>query len=168
MKSHSLLSLCGLCLLGVVLFLAVRSSAQNNMEPQPNNGPKVVARINLVNQNAQIPTTTLYVVSDDGLYRISAYAVGTVSDPSFTGFIDPVFQWTDDLGLTQIDFIRDFIGGGTFFGYDGGRCVCGFSSTHFVIRAKTGTPIIFFTRGSDSVTSIGNAQFSVFLAVERL
>src|SRR3954447_15093838 len=73
-------------------FLAGRSAGSADSLPAT---PQIVRRVALTNQNAPIPTTTLFTPSHNGLYRISMYLTGTSGDAGWGGYL----TWSDDAGL---------------------------------------------------------------------
>src|SRR5262249_29484481 len=152
-----------------------RSAAANDKKDLP----RTVSEINLINQNAPVPLTTLFTANEDGMYRVSAYMVVTNSDTNGTGAIQGVFNFTDDTGTVQGNFnprnnecSESCAGGNAFVTIAGNSGIPGYQtgqwvSTHFVIRAKAETPITFQILPLTSL-SLGNAQYSVFVKVEKL
>lgn len=60
--------------------------------------PVVVAKGRLVSQTTQIPATSIFTPSEDGIYRLSVYATITKPDQSSTSQWYVNASWTDDSG----------------------------------------------------------------------
>ncbi len=159
------------CLLSVSLLPGFRALADDGDGSRAKDAPTTVARLDLPNQNSEIPVTTIFTPREDGLYRISGYLVG-LNNGNPGGSIVGRFSWADDSGAQSTN-PRSVEGIGSFFGYPRSGFGLGiFVSSTFVIRAKANTPITFETFGFDGagnpITSLGDAEFSAFLTIERL
>jgi len=164
------LALVVVCLFSVSLLPGFRSLANDDDGSLDKDAPKTVARLDLANQNSEIPVTTLFTPKMDGLYRISGYLVGLNNENPGCSIVGR-FSWTDDTGVQS--HTPQLAEGGGFFGFGRGLLGLGvFSSSTFVIHAKANTPITFETDGFDGagnpISSLGNAEFSAFLTVEKL
>lgn len=164
-----------LSVVGLSLFFSLRSSADGqdkDKDKDKNNvASQIVARINLTNQNTEIPLTTLFEPKEDGLYRVNGYMVTTTADVSATVDISGFFSWTDDASTKQPLLAHSPLldGSGPYFGLQGLSQLGSYSSISFVVRAKASTPITFYTTDRlNSSTNFGNAQFAVFFTVEKL
>jgi len=137
----------------------------------------IVARVSLVGQTALVSPTTILTPTVDSLYRISVYLVqpfpvAASCSGNACGFVQPLFQWTDD-GGTQITIPNT---GGIALGATcpqppgpgsycapslGGSALPGF---RFLVRANADTPIIYSTTGN-----IGSGvSYDFFMTVEQL
>ncbi len=63
------------CVVGFSLFFSLRSTArgqnQDNDKDKRKAAPQIVARINLTNQNAELPLTTLFEPKEDGFDQLT-------------------------------------------------------------------------------------------------
>jgi hypothetical protein len=119
-------------------------------------GPRVVATVNLVNQTADIPVTTIFTPPITGLYRVSTYMTMTVSGHGYL-----TLNWTDNAGVesaivstTQNSSPPPY----DYCNYDNVPC----SPTTFI--AKAGTPVSYSTQGFGS----GSGTYEVYIVIERL
>jgi hypothetical protein len=124
--------------------------------------PVIVAKRKAPHQTAAIPTTTLFTPTEDGLYRISAYAtltkVGTANSGSWTFSLG----WTDDAGPQTEQFVLDgsFNARGPFlndYNFYGGAVR--------TFEAKGGTPITY-NLDEDGVSD--GSEYSLYYTLEQL
>ncbi len=126
--------------------------------------PVIVARAKLANQTAPIPTTTIFTPTQDGLYRISAYATVAKADPNSQSAWSFGVQWTDDAGAGQL-------ANGVLFGI--GNVSQAFiwensfslGGATVILEAKAGTPI---TYSMTQCCSPDNSAYSLYYTLERL
>ncbi len=146
-----------------VLLLPTFALAQTRNPAAAPISPPIVAKGKLVNQTAPIPPTTIFTPTQNGLYRLSAYAtVTTGTCGGSTWSYTP--QWTDDSGLLSTtneilqsngSCLGSFILG--YAGYSTGATV--------TFEAKGGTAITY------SVTQQGppdGTAYSLYYTLERL
>jgi hypothetical protein len=140
--------------------VALRSTGTPTSSPT---SPVIVAKRRLVNQTAPIPTTTIFTPGQDGVYRLSAYATITQSDPSSQSYWIWNPTWTDDAGPANCN----------------GQCYVGAGNTPgqfqlqlglqlgvvMTIEAKAGTPISYsvYQQGSPD-----NSAYSLYYVLERI
>jgi hypothetical protein len=119
-------------------------------------GPRVVAKVALPNQSANIPTTTIFTPQQSGLYRASIYMEQTVpaTDGNFWSFR---LDWTDDAGAQELVPLLLNDSGQPAFAYEGG----GGENDSWTFRAIAGNPVRFSVEG-------GSGTYEVYLTVERL
>jgi hypothetical protein len=105
-------ALCVAVLLLGTIALTNRNSTASPVGPAY---PLIVAKAKLLNQTAQIPTTTIYTPAQSGLYRLSVYAT-IISGPceGNSNYWDLSLIWTDDSGAQS--------GGGSILESDIGDC----------------------------------------------
>jgi hypothetical protein len=158
-------SICVLVVLQTA-FVFTSGSKPADATPAAPVGPAIIAHVKLVNQTAPIPSTTIFTPSQNGLYRLSAYATITTPAQSDSSYWTFSFDWTDDSGQTA------FGGNGVLYptsgngvaGPFGWANVAGFGPT-IVFEAKAGLPVTY------SMTLNGPADASVYalyFTVERL
>ena len=120
-------------------------------------GPRVIARVNLTNQTAKIPTTTIFTPPQSGLYRASAYMMMTT--PVSGGDWVVLLSWNDEVGaentfLAQLDT-------GAVPPQDYAEPL-GTPDCTVVFRALAGIPVTYQVYGTPAGT------YSLFIVVERL
>jgi hypothetical protein len=154
-------SICTVAVL-LVAFAFLSGSRSADASPATPLGPVIVAKGEAPNQTAPIPTTTLFTPTQDGLYRVSAYATMTKPGPENSGSWSFNVAWTDDAGRQQEQFALDgsFNVQGPFlndYNFYGGAVR--------IFEAKAGTPITFNLR--EGGVSAG-AEYSLYYTLERL
>jgi len=122
----------------------------------------VVAKGKFPNQTTGILKTTLFTPTEDGLYRVSAYA--TVAKTSAAG-TQWAFNlgWTDDAGPQKEEFVLSsysnqvgpFINDYNFYG-----------GAVRVFEAKSGIPITFSLSQRGSAPN--GAEYSLYYVLEQL
>jgi hypothetical protein len=122
--------------LAACCFLAGRSVGTPDSLPAP---PQIVRRVELTNQTAPIPTTTLLTPSHNGLYRVSSY-ISTTDNPLWW---PRRINWTDDVGPQMTVF-------GTF-------------GNEIFIEAVAGQPISYAVDPNG-----GQAPYSLYITLERV
>src|SRR5258708_6224341 len=101
MSMYKTLTVAALLLAAFAFTSASRSADASPTTPI---GPAIVARGKLVNQTATIPATTIFTPSQNGLYRLSAYATlitGTCGGSTWS--YTP--EWTDDSGVLSSAYV---------------------------------------------------------------
>src|SRR5258708_12963707 len=88
------------CVLVVLLAAFAFTSGSRSADASPPTpvSPPIVARAKLVNQTATIPSTTIFAPTQDGLYRLSVYAIVTKTDTNSGSFWSYGPPFTDDRG----------------------------------------------------------------------
>jgi len=124
------------------------------------NFPRVVAKVNLKNQTAVIPNTTIFTPDKDGLFRISVYM--TLTSPGFDDSTSWNFDlfWTDDLGAeSDIDFLvlLDVATPPT----DYATAFAGFPVSPFTFWATAGHPISYDVTNSQGAIGAYALRFVV-------
>jgi hypothetical protein len=145
----------------VVLFAVLALSFATNRSAVPSGtlaGPRVIARVNLTNQTATIPTTTIFTPQQTGLYRASAYM--NMTTPVSGGLWAVLLNWNDDVGaestfLAQLDT-------GASPPQDYGSSGTGVPDCTVIFRGLAGTPVTYQVYGTPAGT------YSLFIVVERL
>jgi len=119
-------------------------------------GPRVIAKVALTNQTANIPTTTILNVPATGVYRASAYmtqpTVGTIY-----GAWDLSLSWTDNSGPEAVGLLST-----TQQPPPNDYATPGAVSVPFTFSAVAGTPVTYEVYGSDGGT------YEVYVVIERL
>ena len=69
-----------LCIAGLILGVFVLTASRSADPPSAIETPRISAHIRLLGQTQTIPTTTLFTVSQNGVYRVTTYF-----DSNFTG-----------------------------------------------------------------------------------
>jgi len=82
-------------ILATLAFMASRSDPANFI----GGNPRIIKRVVLKNQNAAIPSTTLFTPSHDGIYRVSAYMAQTKDQAGWVVSL----AWSDDGGAEALD-----------------------------------------------------------------
>jgi hypothetical protein len=148
-------TLCAAVLLVGVFALAGRNSAA--IPAASLTSPQIVAKVALTNQSGEIPTKTIFIPPQTGLYRVSPYMAMT-SGLSNGGW-NLYFGWTDE-GGQENDILMFLSGAPPSFGRDGQQL--GTTVGGFTFRAVAGQPVTYYTLGS------GSGTYELFLTVERL
>src|SRR5215467_14162580 len=93
-----------LVVIAACCFLAGRSAGSADGLPAT---PQIIRRVELTNQTAPIPTTTLFTPSHNGLYRVSSYMTLTSGDSRGrdVGVWDLSLDWTDDAGAEAAPYV---------------------------------------------------------------
>lgn len=144
-----------------VLLLPTFVLAQSHKTPT---SPLVVAKGKLLNQTANIPTTTIFTPPQSGLYRLSVYGTLTTAgavNASSNWLYTP--SWTDDSGV--LTNAADIL-----FSNNGAQGPFVWSQVNSIgatilLEAKGGTAITY------SVTQDGppdGSVYSLYYALERL
>lgn len=122
----------------------------------------VVAHANLVNQNANIGSTTLYAVpsAETGMYRVSCYAVETTADGASSTLPNIGVGWTDSDSNTALL-------ASTVTSTNTANAVGAFAQGQEIVYAKGGSNITYQTSGYASGTA-GTMKYAVRLKVEKL
>ena len=147
-----------LVVIAACCFLAGRSAGSADGLPAT---PQIIRRVELTNQTAPIPTTTLFTPSHNGLYRISMYLTGTSGDAGWAGYL----TWSDDAGFedTSVRGVIATSGGpppqawGTSYGETPGSVS--------IIEAVAGQPVSYNVIIQNADTS---GTYSLYIIVERL
>jgi hypothetical protein len=121
--------------------------------------PVIVASVKMPSQAAPIPETTIFTPSQDGLYRVSAYA--TTTKVGRTAQWTYSLAWTDDAGPQVEMFVLQqqtnqrgpFVNDANTFG-----------GAVRVFEAKAGAPIEFNLRQEYS----DGSEISLYFVVEQL
>ncbi len=152
------------CVLVVLLAAFAFTSGSRSADASPTTpvSPPIVARAKLVNQTATIPSTTIFAPTQDGLYRLSVYAIVTKTDTNSGSFWSYGPAFTDDSGPHSLGELLTGYGNslGTFTyeaQYGAGIAM--------PFEAKAGSPITY------SVTQVGppdNSAYSLYYTLERL
>ena len=124
--------------------------------------PPIVAKGKLVNYTASVPLTTIFTPTQDGLYRLSVYAIVSKTDPNSISSWSYNPAWTDDSGSRSEDEL--LIGYGNSLGPFTYEAQYG-TGIAVPFEAKAGTPITY------SVTQLGppdNSVYSLYYTLERL
>jgi len=130
--------------------------ATNNTPAGTFAGPRVIAKVALTNQTANIPITTIFNVPATGVYRVSAYLTQPVLGNNGYSW-ELAFGWTDDSGAEWVGLL-----------YDNGQpppqdyAVPEAVSVPFTFSAVAGTPVTYQVYGNAGGT------YEVYLVVERL
>jgi hypothetical protein len=148
-------------LAGIILSSALKTSAN----PVPPLTPLIVAKGKVLNQNAPVPTTTIYTPTQDGLFRLSVYGTVSQIDTVSNVFWDVKVSWTDSSGPTSVSgFCFTENGDATaqpfFWNAEG------FSGAPVILQAKAGEPITFAVAQTGG--TIGNGAYSIYYTLERL
>jgi len=85
-----------LCVAVALLGIAVLTSGSVS-SPNTSRTPVIVASAKFVNQSKAL-STTIFTPTQDGVYRVSAYATITQHDPSSQSYWQYGLGWTDDAG----------------------------------------------------------------------
>lgn len=121
-------------------------------------GPTIVAKIRRPKQTDQIPTTTIFTPTADGMFRISVYTTMVVPGSGYSVIV----YWTDNAGPEIAN-----VGGTTSGSYGtGSYCVsaAGPPPCGTIIFAKGGTPVSYSTSGDSN----GGGTYDLYVVVERL
>jgi hypothetical protein len=146
-------------LLSTVLTIALASNSKDS-DARARGVPRVVASVQLKNQTAQIPTTTIFTPDRDGLFRISAYMDMTTSgNTNNFWYLD--FDCTDEAGpqtYNQLLTVQDVssLYGGTIQG--------GFPLA-VTFRAIAGHPVTYDTSFGGTPA---NGAYQLYLLIEQL
>ncbi|MFZ0321545.1 MAG: hypothetical protein WAL56_20640 [Candidatus Sulfotelmatobacter sp.] len=147
-------------LLIALLLIAFAPVAAHSADPA---SPVIVAKRRLVNQTAPIPTTTIFTPAHDGVYRLSAYATITQSDPSSQSYWIWNPTWTDDAGPANCNG-QCYIGAGDTPGQF--QLQLGLQlGVVMTIEAKAGTPISYnvYQQGSPDAS-----VYSLYYVLEKI
>lgn len=134
----------------------------NGVNTVANGIPVEYAQANVVNQGANIASTTLYAVPANagGIYRISAYAVETVADAASSTLPNIGIGWTDsDSSVALL--------AGTVTSTNTANAPGAFAQGSQIINAKGGTNITYQTSNYASGTA-GAMKYAVRLRLEYL
>jgi hypothetical protein len=159
-------SICVVAVLLAMFAFISGSKPAGASSPTSYASPQIVARGKLLNQTAPIPITTILTPSQNGLYRLSAYATITTPASTYGGFWEYNFMWTDDSGIpgTGGNSVLYAGSGNTTRGPFTWNGVAGFGPA-IIFEAKAGVPIAY------SVTLFGtpdNSAYSLYYTLERL
>jgi len=150
-------ALCAAALLfATVVFTSGNKPADASAVGLPS--PLIVAKVALTNQSAEVPTTTIFIPTQTGLYRVSPYMALT-SGSSDSSEWNLYFGWTDESGQ-QSDILMFLAGPPPSFGQDGRQL--GTAVGSFTFRAVAGQPVTYYTSGG------GGGSYELFLTIERL
>ncbi len=144
-------------------FAFTSGSRSADASPTAAIGPAIVAKGKLVNQTATIPATAIFTPSQNGLYRLSAYATlitGTCGGSTWS--YTP--EWTDDSGVLSSAYVLQSNNScpGSFVSFTSSNYQIGATIT---FEAKGGTAIDY------SVSQIGSPDgtaYSLYYTLERL
>jgi hypothetical protein len=122
--------------------------------------PVVVARIALKNRNASIPTTALFTPKNDGLFRISGYAIPTAVEASGKDVFWVSFTYKDDAGSeAQIFPVIASIPGCNL--ENNPIYNCAFTGT---VEVVAGNPLSY----SVQICSLCSMTYNLYVTVEKL
>lgn len=117
------------------------------------------SNVDLTAQAADISATTLYTPANSGIYRISAYIVVTVVDPTSSTLPSVVISWTDaDNSTVQSLTLTPTNAGNVLTTYQEAACV---------ISADATDVITYATSGYASNVS-GTMEFALHIRIEAL
>lgn len=137
-----------------VLLTAISAIAFAQKQPLTQYSPIMVAKVDLSNQTAAIPTTTLFTPAQTGVYRISAYMTMVAAGSSTTGW--SIFaNYTDDAGAQTL---------GCSVSSEPVPGSVGFCT--LLVHAIAGTPVAYSTNTYGQGDSYGT--YDLFLRAERL
>jgi hypothetical protein len=119
-------------------------------------GVSVLASVSQINQNLDIPTTTLYTVPSNGLFQINGYITTSIADAT-AGNLSLNWNWTDDGGSES--YGNEMQISLTSLGTQG---TAGLPLT---IQANTGSVIQFNISNSGSY---GSATYSYYVSVIKV
>jgi hypothetical protein len=142
--------------------LAGGISSYNGVATVGNGVPAEYAQVNLVNQNANISSTTAYAVpsAQGGFYRVSCYAVVTTADGASSTLPNIGVGWTDsDSSVALL--------AGTVTSTNTANAAGAFSQGQQIVYAKGGSNITYQTSNYASGTA-GAMKYSVHIKVEYL
>lgn len=112
--------------------------------------PRVVDTVTLLNQGADVAATNFASASTAGIYRISMYALCTVTDAG-AGMLTFAGLWTDDVGVTGNGNALDLT-------------VTGMATTSVIVQLASGN-VQYFTSASGVY---GTAKYELHAVLERL
>ena len=143
----------------VAAFAAVADRSDAVLAATPASA-QIVANVSLKGQTQTIPATTIFNVTQGGLYRVTTYATQTVAGTSSSEIIVDV-NYTDGAGMETYD--ATVLSGPQVppnaYGTPGGN---GIPANSFTFSAVSGTPISFSAFGPVAGT------YDLFIVVERL
>jgi hypothetical protein len=119
--------------------------------------PTIVAKVQLLNQTAVIPPTTIFTPTQSGMYRVSVVMVlkqanGNIGTAWYFGQLASKRDQTS--GLEQATSILY-----------GGSLDSGMANGVTAVVSSVQQPIVFSTSSGGDVT---NTQYNVYIMVERL
>jgi hypothetical protein len=141
-----------LAVAGLLLGAIAIGFATNNQPSGAFIGPRVVAKIDVLNQTGQISPTTLLTPRTSGMFRVSVYETMVAAGDGNSVQIN----WTDEAGVQSAN-----VGGTNFFTYcvsQAGPPPCGTT-----LYAVGGTPIIYSTSADSN-----GGTYDLHIVVERL
>jgi len=138
-------------ILGALLLIGASQLVRSN-PPMPLPSPQIVASVALLNQTANIPPTTVYTPTVDGVFHIDGYEVFTNS--SFASNNTNIgIQWTDELA---------FRSNTQFCNVPTSSSTLGYCQGDIVIHALAGQPIQFLSGAPTTGT-----PFNLYLTVVK-
>ena len=120
--------------------------------------PTVIAKLALMEETQAIPTTTIFNVTESGVYRVSTYASAISGQSVAYAFV--TLNYTDRAGPEQ--YYGSELGGGFVPPSAYGLSQAGDTVNSFTFIAVSGTPISF------SVTYAPPLTYDLAIVVERL
>ncbi len=153
-----------LCVAALLLGLLALTGRSSSAAPAPFSSPLIVAKGKLVNQTAPIPSTTLFMPNQTGLYRLSVYGTISQVDPNSSSGWIVTPSWTDDYGSESSGSLLTGYGNHPGqFQSNGDNSSLGGITVPF--EAKAGTPITYVVEQSPSPD---NSAYSLYYTLERL
>jgi len=161
-----------LWVLGLSLFVAMRSPAEEQSSPSPKSAT-IVKEFNFLNQTGAIPQTTVFTPASDGLFRASVFGevvVTNASNPQVPDVSDsfcPFLSFTAGTGAIQTG-----AGGGLFPYFNTcvpvvGTLTNGSASAIYFFRARANTPITFSTMTASGASPAAPYAYNVYIVLER-
>ena len=151
-----------LCVTAALLATFALTSASRPADASASSlpSPVIVAKGKVINQSAPIPQTTIFTPTQDGLYRISAYATITTPDPNSQSSYMFSFFWGDAgsaSNATSLLFSNDNTPG--VFG--GVYPLC----DSIAFQAKAGNAVSYSVSQSGAPDS---AVYAIYFTIEHL
>ena len=148
-----------LCLVAVLLAtLAVIGDRSAALPAATPTYPLVVAKLALMEETQAIPTTTIFNVTESGLYRVTTYATAISGQSS--GYAIVALNYTDRAGPEE--YYGSELGGGFVPPSAYGLSQAGDAANSFSFIAVSGSQISF------SVIYAPPLTYDLAIAVERL
>jgi hypothetical protein len=138
-----------LCLLVLVSVLRTNSFGQDNVVAYP----RIVASVHLTNLTSDVPTTTIFTPTRNGLYRISVNMVVTV--PGGNGAWTFFVSWADDAGAEEEQVTT----------LNSAPNASSPSASVAIFRANANKPVTYQTTGTPNADG---STYEVFFTVEQL
>jgi hypothetical protein len=142
--------------------VAGKLSSYNGDSLVANGVPAIVAQINLIGLNSNVPNTVLYPVpsTEGGIYRATCYAVETTADAASSTLPNIGIGWTEFDTSTALV-------AGTVSSTNTANAVGAFGQGQQVFAAKGGTNITYQTSNYASGTA-GAMNYNLRIRIERI